>query len=93
MVQNTIIVFITFHFINKTINTELNNLKQAGAELCQAQGKLRLARFLFHLCLIKMFTLVSLRHGLVSFFGRFVLIGLVGLVLSVWSIGLVGLVW
>ena len=35
----------------------------------------------------------SLRLGLVSFFGRFVLIGLVGLVLSVWSIGLVGLVW
>ena len=32
--------------------------KQAGAELCQAQGKLRLARLLSYLCLINLVSLV-----------------------------------
>ena len=35
-------------------------IEQAGAELCQAQGKLRLARLLSYPCLICLINLISL---------------------------------
>ena len=52
-------------------------MKQAGAELCQAQGKLRLASLLPYFCFLNKNSLVFLFEGLARKirFSRFGLVG------------------
>ena len=51
------IQYILIYYIDTLV---YNNDIQAGAGLCQAQGKLRLARLLSYPCLICLINLVSL---------------------------------